>query len=206
MNIIEKFQNINPEMNIFSHMFNISYNDLIIESYEYKMGEDYFSKYLISYEKQNILDSFNDKQKDFLLINSEKWRFEFKKNIINKIDKLKESFLNSKQNPNLEVGFWHNYSNYKHKHLDNWLLIVQETNLVKEEIECLMIFFNFFNAYAQHFLTEEAEKFIKKKQEKEDEERDRYIRDEIKYWSNPDNCYNEGGGGDEWSDPDEFWT
>ena len=35
-----------------------------------------------------------------------------------------------------------------------------------------MIFFNYFNAYAQHFLTEEAEKFIKKKQEKEDEERE----------------------------------
>jgi hypothetical protein len=31
MNIIEEFQNLNPETKLFSHMFNVSYKELIIE-------------------------------------------------------------------------------------------------------------------------------------------------------------------------------
>ena len=54
-------------------------------------------------------------------------------------------------------------------------------------------------------IEERVKKALEEKRKEKDLQDEISMREELRYWSNQENCYREGGGGHEWSDPSEFW-
>lgn len=127
------------------------------------------------------------------------FRYQLKEKIIQKTKYSYKHLLETKENPTKTdfcSQFLDDYKFYHKDLIDIWIELWENTNNELESLETLLIFNSFlYNLCLNSKALEDDESernFLWNEASKE-------IKEENKYWSK--NSYEEGGGGDEWSDP-----
>lgn len=128
-------------------------------------------------------------------ISTKEWRNVLKSKIIEKCEKHVDSICRSK----LVITspyFYHCYMNFLPELIDSWIKIWKEAKIEDESLENLILYYKLMFICADPYQIEQAR--INRKKIEEDAEE--FMRDEIKYWSNEENCIRDSDF-DNWSDP-----
>ena len=171
------------------------------EKFALEMGEE------LSGERRKQIESISKKHNSELTkwemdcIQNPKFRIELKGTAYNRVQKVYDEIIKSKTEvrPGVDHDYLYNYSTYTKSAIDCWLKIWSEMDLKKESLENLITFSNLrWNCL--------DEKLVSMNERKISEERRKtyeYFKAEERHYTR--NSYEEGGGGDEWSDSSSYW-
>jgi hypothetical protein len=150
-----------------------------------------------SITEENYINKLEEWQ--ILCLNNIDFRKQFREKIILNIEEVYKNLICTKEFPTNTNHFFQDLSDYKFYHkeiIDIWLLVWENVNLELESLETLLLFKVYLNNFCLN------EKAINDDKIRRNEMWNKDFEDnasEEKHWS--ENGYNEGGGGDEWSDP-----
>ena len=139
------------------------------------------------------------KEWEILCLNNFEFRNQLRTELILNLENIYKNLIYTKEFPTNTSHFFQDLSDYKfyqNEMIDIWLLVWENVNLEFESLDTLLL----FKVYLDNFCINE--KAIENDNIKRNELWENDFEDnanEEKYWS--ENGYNEGGGGDEWSDP-----
>ena len=166
---------------------------------------DYFSinkenlKKLIEPYEEPISNFYSDRCKwELDCIYSTEWRNGLKLYFIEIINNNSNAIIFSKENPKKIISeFYDDYKSYDDALIDRWLKYWADVNLENETLENLIL----YNKAQYELLDAKAVEAKRRRLNHLMQDSFEDAREENTYWSNSDNSYNEGSGGDQWSDP-----
>lgn len=131
------------------------------------------------------------------------FRNQLKDKLFEKIGYRYKYLLETRDEPtktNFCLQFLDDYKFYHKELVDIWIDLWENVNYELETLETLIIFNSFLH---EHCLNSKAIEIDNEERNLLWKEASKEMKEENEYWSR--NIYEEGGGGDEWSDPSNFF-
>ncbi len=143
------------------------------------------------------------KEWQILCISDSNFRVQMKEKLISRIDHTYKVLIDTKEFLTPTDFCIQNLNDYKFYHkekIDIWIELWQNVNIELESLETIILFKVLLENYCLNSDAINEDNINRNKLWKEDSIE---MRNEKSYWSK--NAYEEGGGGDEWSDPTDFF-
>lgn len=178
----------------------LPYNDLTINVRDYfsPFNEVNLNKLIAPYEKPTSNDFAERSKWELECVYFTEWRKGLKLYFIDIINNNSNAIIFSKENPEKIISeFYDDYKSYHYALIDRWLKHWTDVNLENETLESLIL----YNKSQYELLDTKAVEAKRRALNNLMQDSFEDTREETKYWNNSDNSYNEGGGGDQWSDP-----